>query len=197
MKFLLMLLPVLVLAGCSGAPAPTATPTKTPMPTWTATPDAPTATVAPVTPEAPTATSVPEAAPVSLEAMGQAMGAALLDSELDAAMQRAIDLGPGNMTADQLSFAVLAVLRRAPSWMDTIGSGAAVDDRAEVLLDACQQIAYTASLRTDNLTLRNALADLATGCTAVRMDAIGGTVRAESLAAVRSAVERANVLLAP
>lgn len=192
----LLVVSILLLAGC-GASAPTPTPTKTPIPTWTPTPTvaeaAQPATATPAPAEAPTAT--PEAAPASFEALGEAMGNAFFDSELDAAMERAITLGPGNMTPDQLSFAVLAVVRRAPAWMDEIASGAAIDDSMEVLLDACQQIAFAASLRTDNLRVRNALSDLASGCTAVRFDAIGGTVSAASIAEVRSAVERVDALL--
>lgn len=190
-----------ILTGCGGRSQPTPTPTKTPMP--------PTATATPYH-EAVASTETPTpanttVAPLAAEevaaenpgqALGEAIGAAVLDAELDDAMERAIELGAANMTADQLSFAVLAVLRRAPAWMDQIAGGAAVDDVMEVYLDACHQVAFTASLRVDNLRVRNALNDLAAGCTAVRMDAALGVVKAESIASVRDAIGRVDALLA-
>ena len=198
-----------IVAGCGGRSQPTPTPTKTPMPpTATATPyQAPvssTETPAPAhnTDAPPVAGEVATPAPVVAvenpgQALGEAIGAAVVDSVLDDAMERAIELGAANMTAEQVTFAVLAVLRRAPAWMDQIAGGAAIDDDMEIYLDACHEIAFTASLRADNLRARNALGDLASGCTAVRMDAALGVVKAESIASVRDAIGRLNALLEP
>lgn len=196
-----------ILTGCGGRSQPTPTPTKTPMPpTATATPyQAPVSSTETPTPahstDAPlVAGEVAAPAPVVAvenpgQALGEAIGAAVLDAELDDAMERAIEIGAANMTADQLSFAVLAVLRRAPAWMDQIAGGVAVDDAMEVYLDACHQVAFTASLRVDNLRVRNALGDLAAGCTAVRMDAVSGTVKPDSITSVRDAIGRVDALL--
>ena len=124
-----VLLCALVLTGCGASAAVTPTPTKTPVPTWTA-------TVEPVV-ETPTPGVLVEA---------------IVDAVFDDALRYVLARDPATVTAEQLTSALLSVVRRL-----------AEGDRSQVTLDACAVVAGAAAARA-NETGAAMLDRLATAC---------------------------------
>lgn len=145
----------LVLAGCGGQPEPTPTPTKTPVGAVsqetpaTPTPAQATATQVAATEVAAAATSSPTPG-----AFAATVAAGAVAAVADDAVSFALAQGPENVTADQLTAALLGVLGRLRDWTaGTGGESALADCRAllpgviaraenrgplEALLQACE-----------------------------------------------------------
>lgn len=132
---------VVVLAGCGGQAGPTATPTKTPVAS-TATPAAASSTSAPL----PGGEFVTETPGVLVQAV--------VDAAFDEALRYVLERDPATVTADQLTAALLSVVRRL-----------ADGERSPALLEACGTVAAGAATRAsgDGVTV---LGELAAACQA-------------------------------
>lgn len=145
MRIAIVGLVVMMLAGCGGAAEPTATPTKTPTPYPTVV--------------ASTATATPTPG---------ALVQAVVDAAFDEALRYVLERDAATVTADQLTAALLSVVRR-------LGDG----ERAPALLDACGTVAAGAAQRASG-TGATALGELAAACQAGdegRLAAAVATVR--------------------
>lgn len=136
---------VVVLVGCGGQAEPTATPTKTPYHeavASTATPMPADSTDAPL----PGGEFVTETPGVLVQAV--------VDAAFDEALRYVLERDPATVTADQLTAALLSVVRRL-----------ADGERSPALLEACGTVAAGAATRAsgDGATV---LAELATACQA-------------------------------
>lgn len=131
MRVAMCALMTVLLAGCSGAAAVTPTPTRTPVPTATA-------TVEPVA-----------STPILTELV-----VAAVDAAFDEALRYVLERDTATVTADQLTAAVLSVVRQL-----------AEGDRSPALLDACSVVAGGAAARASE-TGASLLNELATACAA-------------------------------
>lgn len=95
---------MLLLAACGGQPEPTATPTQTPMPTTAAT-SAPEPTPTPLVAATSAQTS-------TLEAFGAEIASAVVANVADDAVAFVLEQGTANVTAEQLTAALLGVAGR-------------------------------------------------------------------------------------
>ena len=111
-----VLLLALVLSGCGTGSVPT--PTQTPTPAATAT-LAPTATSLPVEAAAPQST---------LGALGGEIAAAVVDKVSDDALTFVLEKGAANVTADQLTAALLGLLGGLQRWVAGAGGDTAIED---------------------------------------------------------------------
>jgi len=137
---------VAMVAGCGGAAEPTATPTKTPTPYQE--PVASTATATPVH-----STEVPAVAGEVTPTPG-ALVQVVVDAAFDEALRYVLERDAATVTADQLTAALLSVVRRL-----------ADGERAPALLDACGTVAAGAAARASG-TGATALGELAAACQA-------------------------------
>lgn len=142
----LVVMLVAMVAGCGGAAEPTATPTKTPTPYQEVVSSTETPTPAHST-DAPLVTGEVTATPGALVQV-------VVDAAFDEALRFVLERDPATVTADQLTAALLSVVRRL-----------AAGERSPALLDACGTVAAGAAQRAsgDGAT---ALGELAAACQA-------------------------------
>lgn len=114
---------VLLLSACGGDPVPTPTPTKTPAPP-TAAPASPTPASTPA--PAPTA-ELPQSSPTP-GAFAATVAAGAVRAVADDAVGFVLERGAENVTATQLTAAVLGVLGRLRDWTEGTGGGTALAD---------------------------------------------------------------------
>lgn len=154
-----------ILAGCGGRSQPTPTPTKTPMPA-TATPyQAPVSSMETPTPAN---TTVAPLAEGEVTATPGALVQVVVDATFDEALRFVLERDPATVTADQLTAALLSVVRQL-----------AAGERAPALLDACGTVAAGAAARASGQGAQ-ALGELAAACQAGdegRLAAAVATVR--------------------
>ena len=136
----------LLLSACGGNPAPTPTPTRTPAPAST-----PTAAPATPTPGAFVAT----------------VAAAAVRAAADDAVGYVLQQGAANVTADQLTAALLGVLGRLREW--TAGTG------GETALADCRALLPGVIARADN---RDALTALLAACEGGDAAGVGAALEA-------------------
>lgn len=151
---------MMVAAGCGGAAEPTATPTKTPAPYQTVVASTETPTPAHST-DAPLVEGELTATPGALVQV-------VVDAAFDEALRYVLERDPATVTADQLTAALLSVVRRL-----------ADGERSPALLDACGTVAAGAAARASG-TGATALGELAAACQAgddERLAAAVATVR--------------------
>lgn len=143
----MMVLVVMVLAGCGGGQAgPTATPTKTPTPYQMV-------VASTETPKPAHSTDAPLVAG-ELTATPGALVQAVVDAAFDEALRYVLERDPATVTADQLTAALLSVVRR-------LADGA----HSPALLDACETVAAGAAARASGAGA-TALGELAAACQA-------------------------------
>lgn len=147
MRIAIVVMLAIVVAGCGGQAGPTATPTKTPTPTNT--------TVAPL-------------AEGEFTATPGALVQVVVDATFDEALRFVLGQDPATVTADQLTAALLSVVRRL-----------ADGDRSPAVLDACGTVAAGAAARASGEGA-TVLGELAAACQAGnegRLAAAVATVR--------------------
>jgi hypothetical protein len=176
MRAVALLLLSLLVAACGGQPEPTPTPTKTPQPVAAATP-VPSATPEP---QADAATPTPGAA----EQLGQAVA----DKLFDDAYQYVVVNGAAGATDDQLTAALIGLLRRLPATLERVRSRSVGQDD-EILLDACHQVGFNLALRSKSIEAQNNLQTLADICTGLRLSAISGGDPSADLARLPAVLE--------
>ena len=121
---LALILSLLLLTACGGQSDPTPTPTQTP---------APPPTAAPATPTPPPAVEVVTETPASAEtptpgALAAAIASGVVAAVADDAVGFVLEHGAANVTADQLSAALIGVLGRLRAWVDGTGGETALAD---------------------------------------------------------------------
>lgn len=115
-----VMLLALLLSACGGQAEPTATPAQTATPTHTATP---------VAPPAPAATPLAAATPATtLETLGAEIASDVVAAVADDAVAFVLEKGAANVTADQLTAALLGVLGRLGAWVAGTGGETALAD---------------------------------------------------------------------
>lgn len=179
-RLLVITLLTVMLTACGSSESPTPTPTKTPTPAAAiATEAPPTETPTPLpaieqTALVATDTPVPPSAPPTDTAPAESLGQAVAVTLFDEAYTYVVQNGASGATDNQLILALVGMMQRLPKTLGNVQASSVVQED-EILLDACQQIAFNLSLRSDSIEAQNNLQDLADACVGLRLSAISGS----------------------